>query len=65
MIRPDIQEAIQAVKEADSSKFVSKLIKLTNMLMARRERSAQEVAFLVCGLNLRGSNHTVVFINTH
>ena len=65
MIRPEIQEAIHAVKEADSSKFVSKLIKLTNMLMARRERSAQEVAFLVCGLNLRGSNHTVVFINTH
>lgn len=38
---------------------------VTNMIMSHRERSAQEAAFLVTGLALRGSNHTTVFVNTH
>lgn len=33
--------------------------------MNNLELNELELAFLVCGLNLRGSDHTVVFINTH
>lgn len=63
--RPDIQEALQALKEADSINFLQSLLKATNNLMAKRERSGQEVACLCCGLPLKGSNHTCVFVNTH
>ncbi len=64
MVRPEVQEAIKSIKNVDSSEFVLKLMQVTSMLQSHRERSAQEVAFVACGLPLRGSYHTVVFVNT-
>ncbi len=34
------------------------------MIMAHRERSAQENAYLVCNLPFRGSSHSTVYVNT-
>ena len=40
-------------------------MQVSNMIMSHRERSAQEAAFLVTGLALKGSNTKTVFVNTH
>jgi hypothetical protein len=65
MLRPDVQEAMRSIQDADTSKFASKVISITKILRSQRERSAQEVAFLACGLPLKGTNHKVVYVNTH
>lgn len=63
-MRPEVQNAITAIKQADDSRFVSKIKEATHKIFAYRERSAQEAAYLVVGLRLKGSTHSTVFVNT-
>ena len=41
-----------------------KIRKLTNILIRNRERSAQEAAYVICGLDLRGATGSTIFVNT-
>ena len=63
-IRPEIKNALEKCKNCSTNDLASKLLSATNKIMKFRERSAQEAAFLVSGLKLRGSSRSVVFINT-
>ncbi len=63
-VQKHLQEAMKAITEASSIDFVQKLRNASNLLMKSRERSAQEGSYVICGLPLRGSSRTTVFINT-
>ena len=63
-LQKKLQEAFKAIRESSKNEYVQKLRNVSNMLLKNRERSAQEASYVICGLPLRGSSRSTVFINT-
>jgi hypothetical protein len=64
ILRSDIKKAIQAVQEVNKENLTHAIHNATRILMSHRERSAQEAAYILCGLRLRGASRDTIFINT-
>lgn len=62
-IQDELKEAISAIKDAPPAQFAKQLLLTTKIIMKNRERSAQEAAFILCGLRLKACSRTTVFIN--
>jgi hypothetical protein len=62
-IQDELKEAIQAIKEAPPAQFARQLLLTTKIIMKNRERSAQEAAYILCGLRLKACSRTTVFVN--
>lgn len=62
-IQDELKDAIQAIKEAPPAQFAKQLMLTTKIIMKNRERSAQEAAYILCGLRLKACSRTTVFVN--
>ena len=51
-IQDELQRAIISIQNAPANQFAKQLHKTTKLIMKNRERSAQEAAYVLCGLRL-------------
>ena len=64
-LKKDFQDAVKIINETDKKHLVKTLHQVINKLITSRERSAQEAAYILAGLRLRGSSRSTVFVNTN
>jgi len=62
-IQDELKEAIAAIKDAPAAQFAKQLLLTSKIIMKNRERSAQEAAYILCGLRLKACSRTTVFVN--
>jgi len=63
-IQTELKDAILAMQQSTNAEFSKHLKKTTKIIMKHRERSAQEAAFILCGLKLKACSRTTIVVNS-
>ncbi len=63
-IQEEIKDAMNNIQNAPQAQFAQQLHKASKLIMKHRERSAQEAAFILCGLRLKACSRQTVFVNS-
>jgi hypothetical protein len=63
-IRKCVNDALEGLRTCPDYEISMRMQNVSNIIMANRERSAQEAAYITCGLKLQGSSRTTIFVNT-